>query len=79
MTIEDSVQRWQAYSQMFQKLVDTFCEDIENGNSFSALEHIFLCNLHAILVSAMNISEHALFITQATQQATQKEVETEHE
>lgn len=79
MTIENSIQRWQAYSHMFQKLVDTFGNDIENDNVVSPIEAVFLCNLHALLFSALCISDHALRIAKATQQATQKEVETEHE
>lgn len=79
MTIENSIQRWQAYSKMFQKLVDTFGDDIENDNVVSPIEAVFMCNLHALLFSALGISAHALRIAKATQQANQKEVETEHE
>ena len=79
MTIENSIQRWQAYSQMFQKLVDTFGNDIENDNVVSPIEAVFMCNLHALLFSALCISDHALRIAKATQQAIQEEVETEHE
>lgn len=79
MTIENSIQRWQAYSKMFQKLVDTFGNDIENDNVVSPIEAVFMCNLHALLISALCISDHALRIAKATQQATQKEAETEHE
>lgn len=78
MTIDDSIQRWQAYSKMFQKLVETFEDDIENDNVISELETVFMCNLHAVLVSAMDISEYALNIARVTQETVQKG-EKEHE
>ena len=78
MTIENSIQRWQAYSKMFQKLVDTFGNDIENDNVVSPIEAVFMCNLHAVLVSAMHISEYALNIARVTQETVQKG-EKEHE
>ena len=78
MTIEDSVQRWQAYSKMFQKLVETFEDDIENDNVISELETVFMCSLHAVLVSAMHISEHALNIAQGIHQAILKEGENDN-
>lgn len=72
MTIENSIQRWQAYSHMFQKLVDTFGNDIENDNVVSPIEAVFMCNLHALLFSALCISDHALRIAKATQNDLQK-------
>lgn len=78
MTIENSIQRWQAYSKMFQKLVDTFGDDIENDNTVSVFEHIFMCNLHALLISALCISEHALNLAQGIHQAILKEGENDN-
>lgn len=79
MDINDSVHRWEAYTQLFQKLVDTFEDDVLNDNTVDVIETVFMCNLYSLLVAALNISEHALRIAKATQQAIQKEVETEHE
>ncbi|MBQ6969818.1 MAG: hypothetical protein IJP85_05780 [Synergistaceae bacterium] len=79
MNIENSILRWEAYSKMFLKIVDTLGKDIESDNVVSPIEAVFLCNLHALLISASYISEHALRNAKTTQQAIQKEVETEHE
>lgn len=77
MDINDSVHRWEAYTQLFQKLVDTFEDDIRNDNAVDVLESVFMCNLHSLLVSALNISEHALGVAKFTKEKIQKEKEQE--
>lgn len=77
MDINDSVHDWEAYTQLFQKLVDTFEDDILNDNTVDALETVFMCNLHDVLVSALNISERALGVAKFTKEKIQKEKEQE--
>lgn len=77
MDINDSVHRWEAYTQLFQKLVDTFEDDVLNDNTVDVIETVFMCNLYSLLVAALNISERALGVAKFTKEKIQKEKEQE--